>query len=344
MPTRTPVPLSALDVSPVFDGSSPARALRESVDLAERLEALGYQRYWLAEHHNIPNIASCSPPVMIAAIAARTSRIRVGAGGVMLTNHSPLIVAEQFGTLSALYPSRIDLGIGRATGADGSVARALHQSDSEAFPQQLDELLHYLSGPGPDADRAAVRAVSAEDSDLPVWLLGTSGYSAQLAGMLGFAFAFAHHLAPTNAAAAIKLYRNAFRASSQLPEPHAMVAANVVAAESDEHARYLAGPLALTSLLARTRGTHDLHVSPQEAAAREYSAAERAFIDDRLDSHLVGGPETLRQRVEDLIDSTQADELMALGLIHDFADRVSSYEILAQTVGTPTPVTDLSRA
>jgi len=328
--------LSALDVSPVFTGSSPGQALRESVELAQQLEELGYHRFWVAEHHNIPNIASCSPSVLIGIIAASTSRLRVGSGGVMLANHSPLLLAEQFGTLEALHPGRIDLGIGRAPGADAITLRALRRpreiGGDDGFTQQLDELIGYFGDPA-DSRSAAIRAIPAQDSRPPIWLLGSSGYSAQLAGLLGFPFAFAHHFAPANAAAAIQLYRDNFRPSAGLDQPYAIVAANVIAADSDQKARWLAGPMALTSLLARTANIHQPHVTPEAAAERSYTPDEQAFIQDRLASHLVGGPTTLSLKIETLLQTTGANELMALTMIHSPQDRLQSYRILAETFG-----------
>ncbi|SHM05792.1 LLM class flavin-dependent oxidoreductase [Actinacidiphila paucisporea] len=334
--------LSVLDVSPVFVGSSPARALRETVELARHVDALGYHRFWVAEHHGIDNIASCSPPVLIGQIAAATSRLRVGSGGVMLANHSPLIVAEQFGTLEALHPGRIDLGLGRAPGADRITAHALRRTaDADDFTGRLGELLSYFgpSQAGPDAadDEEAgaqppVRALPALGADPEVWLLGSSGYSAELAGLLGLPFAFAQHFSPALAGPAVQLYRERFRPSAVLERPYVAVSSMVVAADTDEEARWLAGPMMLTSLLQRTRGISDLHATPEQAARFAYSRDEADFIEDRLASHLVGGPQTVHDKAQEVLAATGADELMALTMVHDLDTRVRSYRILADVL------------
>ncbi|WUH89331.1 LLM class flavin-dependent oxidoreductase [Streptomyces sp. NBC_00433] len=333
--------LSVLDVSPVFVDSSPARALRETVELARRVDALGYHRFWVAEHHGIDNIASCSPPVLIGLIAGATSRLRVGSGGVMLANHSPLIIAEQFGTLEALHPGRIDLGLGRAPGADRITAHALRRTaDADDFTGRLGELLSYFgpsqAGLGAADDEAAgqppVRALPALDADPQVWLLGSSGYSAELAGLLGLPFAFAQHFSPALAGPAVQLYRERFRPSAVLDQPYVAVSSMVVAAESDEEARWLAGPMMLTSLLQRTRGISDLHATPEQAAKFSYSRDEADFVEDRLSSHLVGGPQTVRDKAHEVLAATGADELMALTMVHDLETRVRSYRILADVL------------
>ncbi|WP_327292750.1 LLM class flavin-dependent oxidoreductase [Streptomyces sp. NBC_01198] len=338
MNTRPAPRLSVLDVSPVFADSSPARALRETVELARRVDALGYHRFWVAEHHGIDNIASCSPPVLIGLIAGATSRLRVGSGGVMLANHSPLIVAEQFGTLEALHPGRIDLGVGRAPGADRITAHALRRAgDADDFTGRLGELLSYFgpsegsaaSTDAPGGGHPAVRALPALDASPEMWLLGSSGYSAELAGLLGLPFAFAQHFSPTLAAAAVQLYRERFRPSAVLGRPYVVISSMVVAAETDEEARWQAGPMMLTSLLQRTRGISDLHATPEQAAKFPYSREEAAFVQDRLASHLVGGPQTVGAKARELLDATGADELMALTMVHDLETRVRSYRILA---------------
>lgn len=324
------IPLSVLDLSPVVSGSDAATALRNTLDLAGHTEQLGYHRYWLAEHHNMPGIASSATAVLIAHVADATRRIRVGSGGVMLPNHAPLVVAEQFGTLEALHPGRIDLGIGRAPGTDPCTAHALRGSASlgaEDFPQRLEELLDYFE---PDPTRA-VNAVTAEGNRPPVWLLGSSGYSAQLAGALGLPFSFAHHFAPENTLPAVRLYRESFRPSRVLDEPYVLLGAAVICAETDERARWLAGPSGLTFLSLR-KGRPIPLPTPQEAAEYPYTDLDRNFLEQRLASSIVGSPETVRKGLEALLTDTGADELMVTTMVHDHEDRKRSYELVAELV------------
>lgn len=324
------IPLSVLDLSPVVSGSDAATALRNTLDLAGHTEQLGYHRYWLAEHHNMPGIASSATAVLIAHVADATRRIRVGSGGVMLPNHAPLVVAEQFGTLEALHPGRIDLGIGRAPGTDPRTAHALRGSASlgaEDFPQRLEELLDYFE---PDPTRA-VNAVTAEGNRPPVWLLGSSGYSAQLAGALGLPFSFAHHFAPENTLPAVRLYRESFRPSRVLDEPYVLLGAAVICAETDERARWLAGPSGLTFLSLR-KGRPIPLPTPQEAAEYPYTDLDRNFLEQRLASSIVGSPETVRKGLEALLTDTGADELMVTTMVHDHEDRKRSYELVAELV------------
>jgi luciferase family oxidoreductase group 1 len=325
---ETPVPLSVLDLSPVTAGSTSAQALRNTIELAKHTEALGYQRFWLAEHHNMPGIASSAPAVLIGQVAAATSRIRVGSGGVMLPNHAPLVVAEQFGMLTALYPDRIDLGLGRAPGTDPRTAAALRRSTSplsaDDFPQQLGELMSYFD---PDAS-GPIHATPAAGNEPPVWLLGSSGYSAQLAGILGLPFAFAHHFSAENTLPAAALYRQSFRPSDVLTEPYLMIAAGVIAAEDDERAAWLAGPMALSFLRLR-QGRPGVLPTPEEAATHEYTEMEKAVMDDRRRGQILGGPETVRKGVEQLVEATGANELMVTTMVHGFEDRLRSYDILA---------------
>lgn len=321
------VPLSVLDLSPVVSGSDAATALRNTLDLARHTEALGYHRYWLAEHHNMPGIASSATAVLIAHVADATERIRVGSGGVMLPNHAPLVVAEQFGTLEALHPGRIDLGIGRAPGTDQRTAYALRGPaglNAEDFPQRLGELLAYFEH---DPDRP-VNAVTAEGNKPPVWLLGSSGFSAQLAGMLGLPFSFAHHFASENTLPAVRLYRESFRPSEVLDAPYVMLGAAVVCADTDEHARWIAQSNALTFLSLR-KGKPIPLPSPQEAADYPYTDLDRAFVDSRMASTIVGSPETVRKGLESLLADTDADELMITTQVYDHADRKRSYELVA---------------
>jgi luciferase family oxidoreductase group 1 len=331
MSLRRRVPLSVLDLAPVPSGSTTADALRNSLDLARRVEQLGYTRYWVAEHHNMPGIASSSPAVLIGQLAAATSTLRVGSGGVMLPNHPPLVVAEQFGMLEALHPGRIDLGIGRAPGTDPATARALRRStgplSADDFPQQLTELVDYFAAA--DGLAPPVRAVPAAGNRPAVWLLGSSGYSAQLAGLLGLPFAFAHHFSAENTLPALALYRESFRPSAQLDRPYAMVAAALYAADTDEHARWIAAPAALAFVHLRAGRPGPLP-TPEEAAAYPYTPLDQEIVRSRLTGQLIGGPDTVRRQADELLATTQADELMVTTMVHDHADRVRSYELFAE--------------
>ncbi|HKN98512.1 MAG TPA: LLM class flavin-dependent oxidoreductase [Pseudonocardiaceae bacterium] len=324
-----PVPLSVLDLAPVSSGGTSAAALRATVALAQHTERLGYHRFWLAEHHNMPGIASSAPAVLIGQVAAATSTMRVGSGGVMLPNHPPLVVAEQFGMLTALYPDRIDLGLGRAPGTDPRTAQALRRStaplSADDFPQQLGELIRYFRT---DPADGGVHAVPAAGNEPPIWLLGSSGYSAQLAGMLGLPFAFAHHFSAANTLPAAELYRRTFSPSDVLERPYLMIAAAVIAAEDDERAEWLAGPSGLSFVRLR-QGRPGPLPSPEEAAAYHYTEADRAVLADRRAGSIVGGPDTVRRAVEKLLAATGADELMVTTMVHDPADRRRSYELLA---------------
>ncbi|MQA12780.1 MAG: MsnO8 family LLM class oxidoreductase [Pseudonocardiaceae bacterium] len=332
----TPVPLSVLDLAPVGTGSTPGHALRASLELASRAEDLGFTRYWLAEHHNMPGIASSATAVMIGQVAAVTSRMRIGSGGVMLPNHAPLVVAEQFGTLEALYPGRIDLGIGRAPGTDQATAMALRRSaealSADDFPDQLVELRAFLSGRFPDGHPyAGITAVPGRGATPAVWLLGSSGFSAQVAGHLGLPFAFAHHFSATNTLPALELYRATFRPSDVLARPYAMVTASVVCAEDDQRARWLAAPGGLSFLRLRAGRPTPLP-SPEEAAAAPLTGRDRAVIAQWTEGHVVGTPDAVREQLADLQDRTGADELMISTMLHDPADRLHSYELVAGAV------------
>ncbi len=321
------IPLSVLDLSPVVAGGGVGDSLRNTLDLARRTEALGYHRYWLAEHHNMPGIASSATAVMIGQVAAATERIRVGSGGVMLPNHAPLVVAEQFGTLEAFHPGRIDLGIGRAPGTDQRTALALRGPGgltAENFPQQFAELLAYFE----HSDQRAVNAVTAEGNKPPVWLLGSSGFSARMAGELGLPFSFAHHFSAENTLPAVALYRDSFKPSDVLDEPYVMLGVSVVAAETDERARYLAAPSGLTFLSLR-KGRPIPLPTPEDAAAYPYTDIERVFIEDRAASSIIGSPETVHKGLETLLTDTGANELMITTMVHDQADRVRSYELVS---------------
>jgi luciferase family oxidoreductase group 1 len=326
------VPLSVLDLAPIQAGASTGEALRHTTELARRTEELGYRRFWVAEHHNMPAIASSAPAVLIAHLAAATSTIRVGSGGVMLPNHAPLVVAEQFGTLEALHPGRIDLGIGRAPGTDQLTALALRRSmeglSAENFPQELTDLIAFFEGP----ERSAPKRIIASPGrgDMPaVWLLGSSGFSAQLAGLLGLPFSFAHHFSGENTVPALALYRQNFRPSRFLDKPYAMVAVNVVCADPDERAEFLAGPSALSFLRLRSGRPEPLS-TPEEAAAYPYTDMDREFILGRRNGQAMGSPETVAGQLSDLLARTGADELMLTTMVYDIADRIRSFELVAE--------------
>lgn len=326
----TPVPLSVLELAPVARDATATEALHNTAELAKRVEALGYQRIWVAEHHNMPSIASSSPAVLIAHLAAVTSTIRVGSGGVMLPNHAPLVVAEQFGTLEALHPGRIDLGIGRAPGTDQRTALALRRTtaglSAENFPQELSNLIGYFQG-----DDDLIQAVPARGNEPAIWLLGSSGFSAQLAGLLGLPFSFAHHFSSANTVPALELYRQNFRPSRWLSEPYAKIAVNVICADSDEKALWQAGPSALAFLKLRT-GKPEALVTPEEAAAYPYNDLEKAFVDDRWRDQAVGSPETVERQLRDLLSQTGANELMLTTMVYDLEDRSHSYELVTEKV------------
>jgi luciferase family oxidoreductase group 1 len=327
--TLAGVPLGVLDLAPISDGSTAGQALRATIEIARQTELLGFTRFWVAEHHGMPGIASSSPPVLIGHIAAATSTIRVGSGGVMLPNHSSLVVAEQFGMLEALHPGRIDLGIGRAPGTDQATAAALAHRGPDDFPRQLTDLLGFLTGQWPAGHQyQAVHAVPGEGAGPDMWLLGSSGYSAQVAGALGLPFAFAHHFMPANTLPALELYRKSFRPSESLEKPYAMIAAGVICAETDERARFLAGASALSFLRLR-QGQPGKMPTPEEAAAYPYSDIERAFVADRQSTQHIGSKDTILAGLTDLIKRTEADELMITTQTHDPADRLRSFELIA---------------
>lgn len=319
-------PLSVLDLAPVASGSTVGQALRNSVELAQHVERLGYRRHWVAEHHNMPGIASSAPAVLIAHLAAATSTLRVGSGGVMLPNHQPLVVAEQFGMLEALHPGRIDLGIGRAPGTDPVTMHALRRAadpGADDLPAQLEELRAYFAGTIP-----RIRAVPGAGHLPELWLLGSSDFSARLAGELGLPFSFAYHFMPQNVLPALAVYRTHFTPSETLAEPHVMVGVAVVCAETDDDARNLHEPARLAFLRLR-RGQPSTFPSPEEAAAYDYSDDERAFVDGWTASHVVGSPGTVGHRLNALQQATGADELILTTNVYDHADRLRSYELVA---------------
>ncbi len=323
------MPLGVLDLAPIPGGATAGQALRATIDLAAQAERLGYARFWVAEHHGMPGIASSSPPVLIAALASGTSTIRVGSGGVMLPNHASLIVAEQFGMLEALHPGRIDLGIGRAPGTDQATAAALRHRGPDDFPRQLTDLLGFFTGQWPAGHQyRTVHAIPGEGAGPDMWLLGSSGYSAQVAGALGLPFAFAHHFMPANTLPALELYRESFRPSQTLDKPYAMIAAGVICADTDERARFLAGASALSFLRLR-QGQPGKMPSPEDAAAYPYSDVERAFVADRQSTQHIGSQDTVLEGLADLVKRTEADELMITTQTYDPADRLRSFELIA---------------
>ena len=319
--------LSVLDLVPVPAGSTPGEALRNTLDLARHAERLGYRRYWVAEHHNMIGIASAATAVVIGYIAGGTSTIRVGSGGIMLPNHSPLVIAEQFGTLETLYPGRIDLGLGRAPGTDQRTSRALRRdaASAEYFPQDVLELQSLL---GPVKPGQAVQAVPGGGTNVPIWILGSSLFGAQLAGMLGLPFAFASHFAPDALMAALATYRSHFKPSHQLERPHAMVGVNVIAANTDAQAKRLFTSLqqSFTNLF---RGTRGKLLPPIDNIDAYWSADERAQASNMLACSFAGSSDTVGQELSRFIDRTGADELMVASAIHDHAARRRSYEILS---------------
>ncbi len=331
------VPLSILDLSPVAAGSSGAASLHNSIDLARLADRLGYTRYWVAEHHNLPSIASSAPDIMIGQIAATTQRMRVGSGGVMLPNHAPLMVAERFKVLEALFPGRIDLGLGRAPGTDPVTSYALRRRQEaegdDDFLQRFQELILFEHSAFPEGHPfRAVRAMPQDVPLPPIWLLGSSGYSAQLAGMVGAGFSFAHHFADYDAASAMLGYRAAFKPSAARPTPYAILACAVVCADSDGAAQRLAATIDL-NFVRRRRGEYLPLASPEEAEAFPYSAAERALIARNRERLFVGHKTTVISRLEPMIAATKADEVMVTTMIHDHGARRHSYELLADAFG-----------
>ena len=321
------IPLSILDLAPIEEGATPADALRNSLDLARHAERLGYTRYWVAEHHNMRGIASAATSVLIGYLAGGTSTIRVGAGGIMLPNHAPLVIAEQFGTLEALYPGRIDLGLGRAPGTDQRTSRALrvHPADAENFPQDVLELQAFLA---PVEPGQAIQAVPGGGSQVPLWILGSSLFGAQLAAMLGLPYAFASHFAPDQLMAALQTYRSRFKPSAQLAQSHAMAGVNVIAAATDEEARYLFTSVQqqFTNMQRGRRGKLQPPIDDIEAY---WTPAEKAQASGMLACSIVGGPAAIRRGLDQFVAATGVDELMVVSALYDHAARLRSYEILA---------------
>ena len=325
-----PLALSVLDLVPITSGSSAPEALRRTVDLARLAERTGYLRVWYAEHHGMPSIASSAPEVVIGHVAAQTETIRLGSGGVMLPNHAPLLVAERYQTLEALHPGRIDLGIGRAPGTDPAHVRALRSFDAEQFPHQLAELVTLSKGAfEEDHPFAQVRVTPVGVPLPPIWLLGSSGASAEFAGRNGLGYAFASHFSPTPAAPALRAYRAAFEPSEAFPEPHAILAATVVCAESAAEARRLASSMELTWARIRT-GRFEPLPSPEEALAHDYTPAERHALEAYRQIAVVGDPAGVRAELEARAEAAGADEIMLTTTIYDPAARLRSVELVAE--------------
>ena len=322
---------SVLDLAPVVEGGTAAESLANSLALAQATEAWGYNRYWIAEHHNIPGIASSATSVVIGHIAGGTNHIRVGAGGIMLPNHSPLIIAEQFGTLASLYPDRIDLGVGRAPGTDQVTWQALRRhatTDVNEFPRDVVELQHYLKAP---QEGQRVVATPGAGTNVPIWILGSSLFGAQLAGMLGLPFAFASHFAPAALDQAIAIYREKFEPSEQLAEPYVMLGYNVCAAASDEEANYLRTS-SLQSFVNLRRGVPGKLPPPVAGYEEQLSAAERAMVQELSRCAAVGSPASVKSQIDDFLNETKADELIIVSSVFEHEARQRSYEITADVL------------
>lgn len=320
--------LSALDLAPITEGGSAGQALRNSLELAQQLDNLDFTRFWLAEHHNLIDVACAATPLVIGYLAANTRRIRVGSGGIMLPNHSPLVIAEQFGTLETLYPGRIDLGLGRAPGTDQDTLRALRRqpSDGSEFPQLVEELQHFLAVPSPGQ---SVRAIPGAGLEIPLWLLGSSLFSAQLAAQQGLPFAYAAHFAPDHLPQALQLYREQFTPSSALAEPYVLVCVNAVAAPTASEARFLAST-EQQKFLGLIRGKRSLLPPPVENMDALWSPAEAHHVRRMLRESIVGDREQVREALQGLVQRTQADEIMINSWIFDQQARLRSYRIIAE--------------
>ncbi|WP_206207733.1 LLM class flavin-dependent oxidoreductase [Virgibacillus profundi] len=324
------IPLSVLDLAPINEGSNPSESFKDSVELAQHVERLGFHRYWLAEHHNMPGIASSATSVIMGHIASKTNHMRIGAGGVMLPNHATLVIAEQFGTLESLFPGRIDLGLGRAPGSDQATAYALRRTlnmSVEDFPNQVNELQDYFS----DEPVSRVKAVPGQGLDIPIWLLGSSDFSARLAAQKGLSFSFASHFAPAYTVPALKLYRDNFKASKELEKPYAMVGINVIAADTDEQAQYLATSLKQQFLNIR-RGNAIKLQPPVDNLSDLWSPPELDALKDTLDPRttIIGSPDTVKRGLEKFQEETQADEMIISAQIFDQKARLRSFEIISE--------------
>lgn len=322
------IPFSVLDLSPIAQGSTAAQSFRHTLDIAQHAEKWGYKRYWMAEHHGMPGIGSAATAVLIAHVAAGTSSIRVGAGGIMLPNHSPLVIAEQFGTLESLYPGRIDLGLGRAPGSDQVTARALRRnldSDPDQFPRDVLELMDFMS----DEPRQAVQAVPGKGLNVPVWILGSSLFGAQLAAALGLPYAFASHFAPQQMMQAIQVYRSTFQPSAHLQKPYVMLGYNVVAADTDQEAHFLASSLQQSFVNLRT-GKPGKLPPPVADYVKNASPQVQSLLQSVLSCSAIGAQDTIASQISTFVAQTGADELMITSNIFDHDARLRSYEITAQ--------------
>ena len=325
-------PLSVLDLAPIAEGSDAGQSLRNSADLAQNAERLGYKRFWIAEHHSMPGIASAATAVGLAFVGTQTSTIRIGAGGIMLPNHAPLTIAEQFGTLDSLFPGRVDLGLGRAPGTDQAAAYALRRNLSAGenqFPNDVVELMGYFKG-----ENGRVRAIPGEGRNVPLWILGSSLYGAQLAAMLGLPYAFASHFAPQMMMEAIAYYRERFQPSEQLDKPYVMLGFNAFVADTDEEAELLSTSIQQAFVALRTGQPTQLP-PPRAGYAETLPLQSRAILDSVLSCSAIGSPETARKQVEDFIARTKPDELMVTAQIYDHRARVRSYELLMEAVSQP---------
>jgi luciferase family oxidoreductase group 1 len=327
MKKESTIALSVLDLATVREGGTVAESFRNTVKLAQAAEARGYRRFWLAEHHNMPGIASAATSVLIGHVAGATKTLRVGSGGIMLPNHSPLLIAEQFGTLEALYPGRIDLGLGRAAGSDAFTAQLLNRSPNagEQFPQQLDMLRQLL---GPVSPNQRVQAVPGGNSNVPIWLLGSSTFSAHLAATLGLPFAFAGQFAPQMMLEAIQLYREYFKPSATLTQPHVMIGLPILAADTDEEAEHLATS-AKQRILRLIRGQPIFTPPPVASMNGLWNDAEQRSVEMFLGAAVIGGPKTVTRKLREFLQRTQADELILYSDFYQLADRLHSYEIVA---------------
>ena len=329
MSSITKIPFSVLDLSPVFEGENTGDAFKRTLSLARHAESLNYQRFWLAEHHNMVGIASAATSVVIGFVAAGTEKIRVGSGGIMLSNHAPVVIAEQFGTLESLFPGRIDLGLGRAPGTDRPATIALRRNlnnDGEEFPEQLEELRFFFRE---TVENQKVQAVPGAGLNVPIWLLSSSGFSAHLAGVLGLPFAFAAHFSPEYTLPALKLYRQTFQASDDLKKPYAMVCLNVIAAETDDEAEFLATSQ-YQSFLNLIRGKPGKIPPPVADMNTIWTAQEKALVNSRTGGSIIGSRATVKRKLEEFLDESQADEIMVNAMIFDQVKRLRSYEIVAE--------------